>query len=30
MTIHEFDMKQEVWLYDDKWMKSVDCMEVEM
>ena len=33
--IHEFDMKHEVWLYDDKWMKPVlkcidDCMELKM
>ena len=33
--IHEFDMKHEVWLYDDKWMKPVlkcidECMELKM
>ena len=31
--IHEFDMKHEVWLYDDKWKRKVldmidECMEI--
>ena len=31
LDIHEFDMKHEIWLYDEKWQKQVlkmidDCM----